>query len=152
MSKLIATFFFVGLAPFAPGTFGSLAALPFGWLLAQSGPIALLLGVAGSFAIGCWATAAETAGSANHDPGEIVIDEVAGQWLALLPLAFGVTLPGGTLSMLAAGFVLFRLFDILKPFPVSWADNMNTPLGVMLDDILAGLLAALCLWLLSLML
>ena len=146
MSKLIATFGLVGMIPFAPGTFGSLAALPFGWALAiWAGPVGLLCVTVLVFFAGLWATGVETAGAANHDPSEIVIDEVAGQFLALLPLSVGVLLTGNVGVTLVAGFILFRLFDILKPFPVSWADNMNTPMGVMLDDVLAGLLAALCL-------
>lgn len=148
MSKFIATFGYVGLFPFAPGTAGSLAALPFGLaLLALGGASALLAGAVFAFGLGWWATGAMTAGLADHDPSEIVIDEVAGQWLALLPLA---TLPAlwttNAMVALAAGFVLFRLFDITKPFPVSWADNMTTPFGVMFDDILAGLMAAIVLY------
>ena len=147
MSKLIATFGLVGMIPFAPGTFGSLAALPFGWAFAVwTGPVGLLCAAIVVFFAGLWATGVETAGAANHDPSEIVIDEVAGQFLSLLPMAFGAVLTGSVGATMVAGFILFRLFDILKPFPVSWADNMNSPMGVMLDDVLAGLLAALCLW------
>ena len=79
-----------------------------------------------------------------------MIDEVAGQWLTLLPLSFVLWFHGSSVSILPwpgliGGFFLFRLFDILKPWPVSWADRKSTPFGVMFDDILAGLYAALLL-------
>ncbi len=141
MSKIIATFFGVGLAPFAPGTFGSLAALPAWWALNYLGGWPLVaLGIVLSYAAGVWATAQQTAGSDNHDPSEIVIDEVAGQWLALLPISLGLGVSG--LVGIALAFGLFRFFDITKLGPVGWADRMNTPTGVMLDDIIAGALSA----------
>ncbi len=150
MSKFIATFGYVGLAPMAPGTFGSLAALPVGLFIgAIFGPFGLVLATLIVFLTGWWATGVETLGQTDHDPSEIVIDEVAGQFLALLPMTLGALVSGSQAITVVCAFILFRLFDILKPFPVSWADKMDTPLGVMLDDILAGILAAVCLWLLS---
>lgn len=149
MSKLIATFFYSGYLPKAPGTWGSLAAVIAAIVLyAVGGFTAFCIAILAASIIGWWATAKETAGQSDHDPSSIVIDEVAGQWIALLPLAGGLWWIGSDIAILPwpgllAGFVLFRLFDILKPWPVSWADNMNTPLGVMLDDIIAGLLAAI---------
>ncbi len=147
MIRIITTFFGAGLLPKAPGTWGSLAALPFGWVLhGLGGPVLLTIGIIAVFALGIWATALHTKGHADHDPGEIVIDEVVGIWIALLPLSTGMWMmhsppwafpyPGWI-----AAFVFFRLFDIWKPWPVRWADNMHTPLGVMLDDVLAGILA-----------
>ena len=89
----------------------------------------------------------ETRGKVDHDPSEIVIDEVAGQWIALLPIAFGAANAGVGVTALwpgwVAAFVLFRLFDIWKPGPVGWADRRHGPLGVMLDDVIAGVLAAI---------
>ena len=148
MSALVATFFGVGHLRPAPGTWGSLAALPAGWLvIVFAGPWGLAIAAALVFAAGLWATARETAGSDDHDPSEIVIDEVAGQWIALLPLAFGAANAGvGVLALWPgwiAAFVLFRLFDIWKPGPVGWADRRGDPLGVMLDDVIAGAMAAL---------
>ena len=150
MTRLIATFFFTGyLKPFS-GTWGSAAAvlaafglyLLGGWML-----VAALIPVA--FGLGLWATARETAGSANHDPSEIVIDEVAGQWLALLPVLIGASHAGHTGADALAlwpgwvtAFVAFRFFDILKPGPIGWADRQHGPMGVMLDDIFAGIAAA----------
>lgn len=147
MSRLIATFFYVGyLKPFS-GTWGSAAALPVAWLLYGLGGwvlVALLVPVA--FGLGWWATAQMTRGQADHDPSEIVIDEVAGQWLALVPVLIGASHSGADALALWPGwvvaFVAFRFFDILKPGPIGWADRQHGPLGVMLDDILAGLAAA----------
>ncbi|MFT4716706.1 MAG: phosphatidylglycerophosphatase A [Paracoccaceae bacterium] len=155
MSALIATFFYVGRVPFAPGTFGSAAAIPFGYLLHRyCGPQIFLLAIILVFLLGWWATAAHTKGREDHDPGEIVIDEVAGQWIALLPVSYGLYHAGVDPAIFPypgwiAAFFLFRLFDIWKPWPIRWADNMDTPLGVMLDDVLAGIMAGLCVMILA---
>lgn len=111
MSKFIATFFGVGNLPKAPGTWGSLAALPVGYLLHETvGFYGFAIATVAVFLIGWWATAAATKGSDNHDPSEIVIDEVAGQWIALLPVSLGATHAGA--DMLAFGRVgLWRLSD-----------------------------------------
>jgi phosphatidylglycerophosphatase A len=136
-ARLLATWFGCGLLPRAPGTWGSLAALPFAWGLAAAGGWpALAVGAVLLFAIGLWACQRVVDASGAEDPGECVIDEVAGQWLALVaapldPLAY------------AFGFAAFRLFDIVKPWPASWADReLKGGLGIMLDDIFAGLYAA----------
>jgi len=140
---LLATWFGAGYAPAAPGTFGSLFALPVGWALASEGGVyALALGAIGISAIGVWAADAYMAQAGEHDPGPVVIDEVAGQWLAMLPMAAMLTW-----QAVAIAFVLFRLFDIWKPWPISWADrNIDGGLGVMVDDIMAGIAAAACLY------
>ena len=146
MSKLIATFFYTGLLPKAPGTWGSLAALPFAVILHSWGGFpALLIAAVIVFFIGWWATLQETKGKENHDPGEIVIDEVAGQWITLLPASYMFTRHDLPLiwPALLAGFIFFRLFDIFKPWPISWADQKATAFGVMLDDVLAGIFAAI---------
>jgi phosphatidylglycerophosphatase A len=149
MNAVIATFFYVGRIPFAPGTFGSLAALPVAYALHRfAGFPAFAIATFLVFALGWWATAAHTKGQDNHDPGEIVIDEVAGQWIALWPLSMGLWMNGVDPAVFpypgwVGAFVFFRLFDIWKPWPVRWADNMDTPLGVMLDDVLAGIMAAI---------
>ncbi|QFT95854.1 Phosphatidylglycerophosphatase A [Roseovarius sp. THAF8] len=147
-AQLIATFGGVGYLRPAPGTWGSLAALPVAALLhVLGGPVLLGLGIAVSFALGWWATALETKGKEDHDPSEIVIDEVAGQWLAFLPVSIGAAHAGAALWELWPGFLtaflLFRLFDIWKPGPVGWADRQGGAFGVMLDDLIAGLFAAL---------
>lgn len=148
MTRIIATWFYSGHLRPAPGTWGSLAALPFAWLIyVLSGPFGLLLATALVFSLGLWATEQETRGQADQDPSEIVVDEVVGQWIALWPVAFGAARAGADVLALwpgiLAGFVLFRLFDIWKPGPVAWADRRGDALGVMLDDVIAGALAAL---------
>ena len=148
MTHLIATFFYVGHLRPAPGTWGSLAALPAAlgiYLIA--GPWGLVAGVVLSYVLGVWATGVETRGKDNHDPSEIVIDEVAGQWIALLPVDFGAAVRALSVTALwpgwVAAFLLFRLFDITKWGPVGWADRLHGPTGVMLDDVIAGVFAAL---------
>ncbi|MEM8773885.1 MAG: phosphatidylglycerophosphatase A [Pseudomonadota bacterium] len=146
-SVIITSFFGAGFLRPAPGTWGSLAALPTAWVLhVAGGPILLIFGAVAAFALGWWATAQETKGKSDHDPSEIVIDEVLGQWIALLPVSVGASHSGvGMLDLWpgwVSAFVLFRLFDIWKPGPVGWADRRNDALGVMLDDVMAGLLAA----------
>ncbi len=149
MSKIIATFFYAGHMRPAPGTWGSLAALPFAWvIITYSGLYGLIFASIIAYALGLWATKVETAGQDNHDPSEIVIDEVVGQWIALLPIAGIVTSRG--LDALAlwpgwiAAFALFRLFDITKPWLVGLADKRDDATGVMLDDVIAGTFAAVC--------
>lgn len=140
-AALIATGFGSGLLPWAPGTWGSLAALPPAWLIAHFlGPRALVAAAAVVFLLGWWAAARVQRASGIEDEGSIVIDEVAGQWLTLAvappdPLAY------------AAGFLLFRLFDITKPWPARWADRrIAGGLGVMADDVIAGIYAAIALF------
>ena len=97
--------------------------------------------------LGWWATTAELRRSAETDPSWIVVDEVAGQWLALLPVVFGAAMNAMPYLRLWPGWLaallLFRLFDIWKPGPVGWADRQHGAFGVMLDDLIAGGLAAL---------
>lgn len=137
---LLATWFGSGLSPKAPGTCGSLAAIPPGLALAALGGIpALIAGIAVITALGFWAAKKFDEEQKSHDSKMIVIDEVAGQWIALI--AAGLNPVSITLS-----FVLFRLFDILKPWPVSHFDkNVKGAGGVMGDDIVAGILTLLCL-------
>ena len=137
----------VGYLRPAPGTWGSLAALPLFWLLHQAGGFWLVLPVTALvFALGWLATARVTEGAQDHDPSWIVVDEVVGQWIALFPVSYGAALMGVDVVRLwpgwVAGFVLFRLFDITKPWLVGRADRMGTPLGVMLGDVIAGVFAA----------
>ena len=147
-ARAVATFFGVGLMRPAPGTWGSLAALPAAWgLHLLGGPWLLVTATAVVFGLGWWATVQETAGSDDPDPSEIVIDEVAGMWVALWPVSIGAEMQGVAVERLwpgwVAAFVLFRLFDIWKPGPVGRADRRHDPLGVMLDDVIAGFFAAL---------
>ncbi len=148
MTRLITTFFYAGLLRPAPGTWGSLAALPAGLLIyVLAGPWAVLIATVGAYFLGRWAVAVETAGAKDKDPGHIVIDEVVGQWIALMPVFFGAAHAGADVTKLYPGwiaaFLLFRLFDIWKPGPIGKADRKGGPTGVMLDDVWAGLFAAI---------
>lgn len=147
MSKLIATVFGIGYLRPAPGTWGSLAGVIMALALHVFGGFpALFVATFIVCAIGWWATAAMTRGSEDHDPSEIVIDEVAGQWIALWVVSFGAWSAGVPALVMYPGwiaaFVFFRLFDIWKPWLVGWADRRGDALGVMLDDVIAGVFAA----------
>lgn len=147
MSAPIATLFGIGHLRPASGTWGSLATLPLFWVSYQlTGVGGVIVLTPAIFFVGWWATAKYIRAAASHDPSEVVIDEMAGQWIALLPLAFLMSPSNTQTSALwpewAAAFVLFRLFDITKPGPVGWADRRDDALGVMLDDCIAGVLAA----------
>ena len=133
----VATVGGAGLLPHAPGTWGSLAALPLAWLILEGlGPLALSAAAICVFLLGWRASVLVLRRTRDDDPGPVVIDEVAGQLTALIPAAT-------ELWQFALGFALFRIADIAKPWPVSWADRrIEGGLGVMADDILAGLYAA----------
>ena len=148
MNKLIATFFYVGLLRPAPGTWGSAAAIPAVYLIHRflGFPGVAIAGLA-VFVAGWWATAAYTRGTGIEDPSEVVIDEVAGMFVTLAPVSAGLWFAGVPAHIFpypgwVAGFLLFRLFDIWKPGPVGWADRRGDALGVMLDDVIAGAIAA----------
>ncbi len=148
LASMIATVGGTGYLRPAPGTWGSLAALPLAYGLHQLGGFPLLaIATVICTVLGIWATAEMTRGKANHDPSEIVVDEVAGQWLAIWAISYPAWSKGIEITALwpgwIAAFVLFRLFDIWKPGPVGWADRKEGPVGVMMDDVIAGFLAAL---------
>ena len=129
----------VGYAPLAPGTVGSLLGLAlFALLHLAAGPPAALVGTLVVTALGFWSAGAGERRFGVRDPGQVVIDEIAGQMLALLLLPF-------TAGVVAAGFLLFRLFDILKPFPVRRLEALPGASGIMADDLMAGLYANLIL-------
>lgn len=136
-----------GLAPKGPGTAGSAVALLFFPLLtAVSLPMALAI-IAVASVLGVWlcGRAAEILGV--HDHSSIVWDEFVGQWLTLVPLFGHSAWDMASLANVLIGFGLFRLFDIAKPWPISWCDrHVHGGLGIMLDDILAGVLAGGVLW------
>jgi len=147
MLRAINTFFFVGLLRPAPGTWGSAAALALGWAIERYlGFIPLVVATLSVTALGFYTVAAELKDRPGDDPSEIVIDEVAGMWLALLFPAAGFWMRD--MSMVwpgpVAAFLLFRLFDIWKPWLVGRADRRHDPAGVMLDDLWAGVFAGLC--------
>jgi phosphatidylglycerophosphatase A len=134
IAAMIASGFGAGRLPRAPGTAGSLFGLVAGAILLHFGRIPLSLGIVLASLAGLWAV--PRTGAATSDPGWIVIDEIAGQMIAMLPLSL-VSVRGLLLS-----FLLFRLFDIRKPFPISLADARHDTLGIMADDWLAGVFAS----------
>ena len=139
----LATAFGIGFLPLGPGTWASLATLPVAWLIgAAGGPAALVAAASIVFLVGCWAGGVFAAARGVKDPGAVVIDEVAGQLLTL-----AVAPP--RLFPYAVGFLLFRLADIVKPWPASWADQrLAGGLGIMLDDAFAAIYAGAVLFLL----
>jgi len=136
-ARWIATLFGVGKLPVAPGTWASLAALPFAWAITSAwGATGLAAATVVATAIGWWSAHMYISEIGDSDPREVVVDELVGQWIALLSAP-------RELALYAAAFVMFRLFDISKPWPIRWADrNVPGGLGVMLDDVLAGSFAA----------
>ncbi|CAA6603352.1 Phosphatidylglycerophosphatase A [Rhodospirillaceae bacterium LM-1] len=140
----LATWFGIGKLRPAPGSWGSLAALPLAWgLWSLGGEWLVGLGALAVFALGILASEFYRKATLREDPSEVVIDEVAGQLLAL------ALVPPGLLAY-ALGFLFFRGFDILKPGPIGWADRkIKGGLGIMLDDLMAGVAAGLLLYLLG---
>ncbi|AMG31211.1 phosphatidylglycerophosphatase A [Grimontia hollisae] len=138
---LLATGFGAGLSPWVPGTVGTLAAVPFyllfislsSWAL----PVAVVIGaLAGIFL--CGRTSSDMG---VHDHGGIVWDEFVGFWITML------LVPSADWQVVLAGFVIFRFFDMVKPWPISWLDKkVHGGLGIMLDDIVAGVMSMLVLW------
>jgi phosphatidylglycerophosphatase A len=147
-ARAIATFGYSGLLRPASGTWGSAAALPVAWALHElGGPLLLALCTALLYPLGLRAVSALTAGDADPDRSEIVIDEVVGQWIALLPVSAGAWLAGSEVLALWPGilvaFLGFRFFDIVKPWPANRYDARKDATGVMADDVFAGIYAAL---------
>jgi phosphatidylglycerophosphatase A len=143
---LLAFGFGSGLAPKAPGTFGTLAAVPLYLLLAQLPLWAYIVALVLSFGIGVYLCHKTADDLGVHDHPGIVWDEFVGYWITML-LA-----PAGWLWVVI-GFVLFRIFDVLKPWPIRWLDkHVHGGFGIMIDDVLAGVFAwlvlqGLALWL-----
>lgn len=139
LARFIAAGFGSGYAPVAAGTVASVVAVLTGAVLLTWSPYALtaaaLLATFGGYA-------AVRRAHVEGDPGWVVIDEFAGQWIALLAL------PRATVPGLLTAFVLFRIFDITKLGPVGWADRRHGPFGIMADDVIAGIIAAVLLGLL----
>jgi phosphatidylglycerophosphatase A len=135
----LATWFGCGLMRPGPGTWGTLGGLPFAVIiLVLGGPVALLLAAGALYLIGERAAARFEETTGTHDSGMIVIDEVVG---IMITLSVAVATP----AFIILGFFLFRVFDVLKPWPVSYFDRMAGARGVMLDDVAAGIMAAVCL-------
>lgn len=143
LAVFIATVGYCGYFPFAPGTVGSAAGLLFYalvWWIAS--PVFETIFIVGLFAAGVWAGTTAERYFGGVDPGPIVMDEVVGM---LITLAF---IPALGWSGLLAGFLLFRVFDVLKPFPAGRFERLHGGLGVMADDAMAAVYANLSLRLL----
>ncbi len=136
-----ATWFGFGFFRPAPGTWGSLASIPPALILFSFlGIWGLLLGITVITVIGFWASDKFDHATGGHDNKMIVIDEAAGQWITLLPVLY---FTGLNPFMVLFAFIMFRFFDILKPWPISWFDkSLKGPISVMGDDIVAGLIGA----------
>lgn len=131
----LATGGWIGFAPVAPGTFGSLAALPICLLISSMRIGPALIFLAAMIMFSTWIAHAAEKLESQKDPSQVVVDEICGMAIALFALPF-------TPIFIIAGFALFRVFDILKPFPIQWVDKkVPGGLGIMLDDIIAGLFA-----------
>lgn len=149
LAYLIASVFGVGFCPKASGTAGSLVALPLAFVLSYYlGPKSILMAAVITFFIGVIASK-EVLKYTKHDPSLIVIDEVAGQLTSFVMVAPMLYRNCGWQAFIIyiAGFALFRFFDIKKPLIVGWADKkIENAWGVMLDDIFAGIFAAIILF------
>lgn len=128
-----------GLSPKAPGTAGTLVAIPL-YLLAAPLPLAgYTLFIIATFLLGTWLCDSASKQLGVHDHPGIVWDEFVGYWITLWAVPFGW-------QWVLAGFVLFRLFDIAKPWPIGWLDRrVHGGLGIMIDDVVAGVMACGCL-------
>ena len=160
----IATGFGLGYLPVAPGTWGSLGGVFVAWVLAkgqrlryeydwqgprlleaQAEPWALAILTLVLALAGVWAARKAAKFFGKSDPGQIVIDEISGQQITYLPVTTSLLFPGGWKYVLL-GFILFRIFDIVKPPPARQAERWPHGWGIMADDWFAGVYAALVLW------
>ncbi len=149
MSAAIATIFGIGYLRPAPGTWGSLFAIILAILIVEIfGVIGFIFALLSISIFGWWATSVYLKQIKTKDPSEVVIDELVGQWIAVLPIAISAFYfklePFDLWPGWISSFLFFRIFDILKPSLIGWADEKNGALGVMLDDIFAGIAAAIC--------
>ncbi len=150
LSYLFASYFYIGFCPFASGTAGSFLTLPIAFLAAYYyGVWGIVVLSLVSLLIGVWASK-EVLKYTKHDPSLIVIDEFAGQTLSFVLVADKLAENLNAWVVYAIGFLFFRIFDIWKPQPVRWADRkLLNAWGVMLDDIFAGIYAAVCVYIVN---
>ena len=134
-SVFLATGFYVGNIPFAPGTFGSLIGLPLSFLLAGLPLSAAMVAAVIIIGLAVWIAGAAARTFERKDPGCFVVDELAGMVVTLIGLPFN-------LANVMTGFILFRILDILKPFPIRVLDKrLSGGLGIVADDVVAGIFA-----------
>jgi phosphatidylglycerophosphatase A len=132
----LATWFGCGLVPIAPGTAGSLGALPLYLLALRLGRAGLAVTILVVTSVGIWAASRVARDLRQKDPQIVVIDEVAGMLITMLPMSVV------SLRAVVVGFVLFRLFDMLKPWPVRNFEKLPGGWGIVLDDVAAGIMSA----------
>ena len=151
MVKLYVTILGLGLAPFAPGTLGSLAGILL-WLVIREviSPGAMLFTIVFLFFFSWIMTEnyINQKNGGNHDPSEVIIDELIGQWISLIPILYLDCILytmsiSETITMIFLSFLLFRFFDIVKPWPISFFDQQQNSFSVLFDDVLAGFLSAI---------
>ncbi|MBF0212210.1 MAG: phosphatidylglycerophosphatase A [Magnetococcales bacterium] len=142
LALLLSTFFGAGRLPKAPGTWGTVAAIPLAMLAQWSGPVGGWMLLSLVCVLGVWSAEVVCCTLQRKDPSEVVIDEVAGFLLAMM------IAPSGW-GWMVGGFLLFRLFDIFKPWPVDVLERLPGGWGVMADDLAAGLYAGLSLFCLA---
>ena len=144
LSKLIVTFFFVGNVRIAPGTIASFATVVIFYAFGKYFNVfSFMLTISAITLLSFFAVSAYTTDFLEKDKSEIVIDEVVGQSIALLPLLIFVENTSPKFFMCIISLLFFRFFDIVKPFPINNFDKMNNTFGVIFDDILAGIFSAL---------
>jgi len=149
LNKFISTFFYIGFLRPAPGTWGSIAGIILAYiLLSTMGFSTFLIILLITTILGFWGTKNYIKKSSDKsDPSEVVIDEVIGQWITVIPIGYILEVDGFFRESLwfvwLWAFVSFRFFDIIKLGLIGWADNLDGALGVLLDDILAGIAAGL---------
>lgn len=137
IAKLIATFFYVGLIPYAPGTFGTLAAVPLYYIISGLPLYLYLLITLLVIGMSVWASNIAEGIYGKTDPGQIVADEVSGYLVTMI-------LVPPTVTNIVIGFFMFRLFDIIKPPPVRRFERLSGGWGVVIDDVAAGVYACVC--------
>jgi len=141
---LLATGFGSGLFPWGPGTAGSVAAIPCWMLLTYLPWQVYSMVVMFSICIGIYLCHQTAKDMGVHDHGSIVWDEFVGMWITLMAI------PVRSWQWVLAGFVVFRIFDIWKPWPIRWFDrNMHGGMGIMIDDVIAGVISALVIYLIG---
>lgn len=138
LALILSSCFGLGLIPVAQGTFATLASLPLAAVIARLGPVAGACALFFFILLALWSSARSAGPLQKEDPAEVVIDEAAGLLLTLFLLP-------ATAFNLCLGFVLFRLFDILKPYPIKRLEKLRGGAGIVLDDLLAGVFGNICL-------
>ena len=134
--ELYVTCFKIGYIPFGPGTFGSLLSLCLWFLIVNNSLFIKILLISIFFIIGVFASEIISKKNNEKDPGYIIIDELIGMWITLLLIPYGF-------NWYFLGFLFFRIFDIIKLYPANIFDKMNSGVGIMLDDVVAGLYAGI---------